>query len=447
MLNHSEKKQALFFIETFGCQMNENDSDRIVGLLSKMHYERTDDPSRADVIILNTCSIRYKAQHKVYSALGRFKDYKEVNNNLIIGVGGCAAQQEGENLLVNVPHLDIVFGTHNIHNLPALIKNVKQKRQRAVSIDFSSKTDPEDSFDYPLEKNKVKTFVSIMRGCNNFCTYCIVPYVRGSEISRKGIDIIGEVTRLAEGGIKEVMLVGQNVNSYGNNGHSDMSFPALLKAVSNVRGIERIRFMTSHPKDMSSELIEVFASEKKICSQIHLPIQAGSDKILKDMRRGYTRKDYLEKIDKIRKVCPDIAITTDIIVGFPGESERDFNDTMDVVRQVRYDNIFSFKYSPRPQTEASGYDGQVTEDVKGARLSVLQGVQREITLKKNEDMIGKVVEVLADGVSKKDPLHKIAGRTSCGRVVNFSGTADLIGNLLSVKIVKTHSNSLEGIIV
>ncbi|MBI5682968.1 MAG: tRNA (N6-isopentenyl adenosine(37)-C2)-methylthiotransferase MiaB [Deltaproteobacteria bacterium] len=435
------------YIQTFGCQMNENDSDRIIGLFNKMDYKITKDPSCADIIILNTCSIRYKAQHKVYSALGRFKDYKEANNNLIVGIGGCVAQQEGENLLAKIPHIDIVFGTHTIHKLPELIYNIKQKRQRIVSVELSSEADPEDSFDYPLEKNRVKTFVSIMRGCNNFCTYCIVPYVRGREVSRKSSDILSEIKRLAKGGIKEVMFVGQNVNSYGNNGYSDMSFPSLLKAVSMVDGTERIRFMTSHPKDISDELIDVLASEPKVCSHIHLPIQSGSDKILQGMRRGYTRKDYLEKIDRIRKACPDIAITTDIIVGFPGEAERDFDDTMDVIRTVEYDNIFSFNYSPRTGTEAAGYDEQVTDEIKAKRLSILQGIQKEITFKKNKAIVGKVVEVLADGTSKKDSMNEITGRTRCGRVVNFSGTIDLIGKVLSVRIITGHFNSLKGIIV
>lgn len=425
--------------------MNENDSDRIIGLFKKMNYCVTNDPNLADVIILNTCSIRHKAQHKVFSAIGRFKGLKEKNNNLIIGIGGCVAQQEGKNLFKRMPHLDIVFGTQNIHKLPELIDDVRWKNRKNSKTEFSGEMDPEYSFDYPIEKNRAKAFVTIMRGCDNFCAYCIVPYVRGREISRNSKDIIAEVKRLAENGVKEIMLVGQNVNSYGNKGN-DMSFTSLLKAVCKIDGIERVRFMTSHPKDMSDELIGMFAAEPKLCNYIHLPLQSGSDKILERMRRGYTTKEYLKKIDMIRKVCPDAAITTDIIVGFPDETDEDFNDTMDLIRDVEYDNIFSFNYSPRPETLASKYDEQVPDAVKKERLSFLQAFQRGITFEKNKAMTGKVLDILVEGTSKMNS-NELTGRTSCNRVVNFLSGGDLIGKIISVKIEQAFANSLKGSVI
>ena len=426
--------------------MNENDSDRIAGLLKKMEYTVIDNPAAADIIILNTCSIRYNAQHKVYSATGRFRKLKELNKELIIGIGGCVAQQEGEGLFKKIPYIDIVFGTHSIHKLPELIDSVILRRKKAIAVEFADAIDLEDSFDYPLEGSSVKAFVTIMRGCNNFCTYCIVPYVRGREASRKSSDILAEVRRLAENGIKEVMLVGQNVNSYGNN-DSDISFPSLLKAVCKIDGIERVRFMTSHPKDMSQELIEMFAAAPKLCRYIHLPIQSGSDRVLKMMRRGYTRDGYLSKIDKVKKICPDISVTTDIIVGFPGETDRDFEDTMDIIKRVEYDGIFSFNYSPRPETEASRYDGQVSDTVRRERLAFLQAFQKEVTLRKNKAMTGQVKEVLVEGKSKAGHSDELTGRTGCNRIVNFCGRRDLIGRVMPVRIEDGYSNSLKGSVV
>lgn len=422
--------------------MNEKDSERIASILSKFDYQLTDVLDTADLAIINTCSIREKAEFKVYSTLGRFKGLKE-KRGTIIGVGGCVAQQEGDNLLKKVPYLDFVFGTHNIHHLPEIIKEVESGKRRLCATRFYKELEPDESFVSNDSKNRVKAYVSIMRGCDNFCSYCIVPYVRGSELSRKSESILKEVIGLAEKGVKEVILLGQNVNSYGKKDEGEVSFPKLIKMISKVDGIERIRFTTSHPKDLSDELIYAFIEVEKLCKHIHLPVQSGSNRILKMMKRGYTREEYLDKVFKLRRVIPGIAITTDCIVGFPGETEEDFYDTISLLRLVEFDNIFSFKFSPRPLTEASRMEGQISDSVKRERLSMLQGLQREITIKKNKALEGMTVKVLVEDVSKKNPAE-LTGRTSCNRVVNFPGDSRLLGRLAEVKIEKAFANSLRG---
>ncbi len=422
--------------------MNEDDSGRILGQLEGLNYRPTGDIDKADLILMNTCSIREKAEHKVYSALGRFKCIKAKRPDIIIGVGGCVAQQQGERLLKRLAYLDIVFGTTNIHKLPEMIRNVETDRKQVSVTDLNNSLDPAEFASTQRETSLVKAYVTIMRGCNNFCSYCIVPYVRGREISRRSADIIDEVKGLAAAGLKEVTLIGQNVNSYGNNGN-DITFSSLLKEICKVDGIERIRFTTSHPKDLSEELLYIFHEEKKACRHIHLPIQSGSNFILEKMQRGYSREQYLSKIELLRKLYPDISITTDVIVGFPAERENDYLDTINMIESVEFDNIFSFKYSSRPNTKAATFDDHITDDIKSERLLNLQEIQKNITLKKNRMMIGGLKEVLVEGKAKIDD-GKFTGRTSCNRIVNFQGNKKWIGSIKDVYIEDAYVNSLKG---
>lgn len=435
---HEEK---FVFLETFGCQMNENDSERMLGLLKDIKYSRTSEPENADLIIINTCSIRDKAEQKVYSALGRFRELKKEKPWLIIGVSGCVAQQEGAALLKRIPYLDIVLGPHNIHKLKGYLNEISLERKRVVSTELYESIDI-DEYSYTHPETGIKAFVSIMRGCNNFCSYCIVPYTRGREVSRPARDIIEEVVKLGESGVKEVTLVGQNVNSYGGG----LKFPGLLKEVAGVDGIERVRFITSHPKDISEELIYLFKDEPKLCRHIHLPVQSGSNEILNRMRRGYSAEEYRSKVEKLKKLYPDFAITTDIIVGFPGENDRDFERTMELIKNIRFDNIFSFMYSPRPKTKAAVMEDHVPLEIKSERLKLLQETQRDITLEKSLELAGKKVEILAEGRSKGDDLE-LCGRTSCNRIVNFPGPDDLTGRLAEVEITGVLQNSLRGELV
>ena len=322
MEESSENREKLVFLETFGCQMNDNDSERMLGILKGINFARTDDPNCADLILINTCTVRDKAEQKVYSTLGRYKELKRVRPGLIIGIAGCVAQQQGEKLLKRAPHLDMVFGPHNVHKLRELLLEADSGR-RVVATALTETIDAGEYGAAP-EASGEKAFVSIMRGCNNFCSYCIVPYTRGREVSRLSADIISEIEGLCAKGVKEVTLLGQNVNSYATNGGGDVSFPALLGMVCAIKGLLRVRFMTSHPKDIGGELIELFGAEKKLCRHLHLPVQSGSDRILEKMGRGYTVSGYLSKIERIRALYPDMAITTDIIVGFPGETAEDF---------------------------------------------------------------------------------------------------------------------------
>jgi len=431
------------FLETFGCQMNDNDSERILALLSTIDYERTGTPEDADLIILNTCSVRDKAEQKVYSALGRFRALKDINPALIIAVSGCVAQQQGEALIKRAPYLDLVFGPHNIHRLKELVAKAAGEASGVVAT-AQSETIEEDEYGYSHQASEgVKAFVSIMRGCNNFCAYCIVPYTRGREVSREAADIIEEIRALAGNGVAEVTLLGQNVNSYNGSG---LTFAGLLKMVAGVGGIERVRFITSHPKDISRELIELFATEPKLCRHIHLPVQSGSNAVLKLMGRAYTREQYLEKVDLLQGLYPDMALTTDIIVGFPGETEEDFQDTMTLIERVRYDNIFSFMYSPRPNTRAATFGGQVPADIKSRRLQALQKAQRVITAARSKGLAGRIMEVLVEGPSKTDRFE-LTGRTPCNRVVNFPAppTSDeLTGSVVKVSITRALPNSLRG---
>jgi tRNA-2-methylthio-N6-dimethylallyladenosine synthase len=431
----------LVYIKTFGCQMNEHDSENILNLLASVDYQPTPDPKKADLILINTCSVREKSEQKVYSLLGRLKRHKK-NGKILLGVGGCVAQLEGDKLLEKAPYVDLVFGTGNIHRLPELIRTARHAKKAQVATEFH-----EDSPCYPLPELpklfQVKAYITIMEGCDNFCSFCVVPFVRGREKSRPSAEILKEVRGLVTAGVKEVTLLGQNVNSYGANVAGELSFSGLLKELNKIDGLSRIRFTTSHPKDLCEELIACFADQPKLCPHIHLPLQSGSDRILKMMNRGYTREDYLLKIKRLRAVCPEIAITTDFIVGFPGETEKDLQATLDMVTEIEYDEFFSFKYSDRPKTQASQYPDKLPEEEKARRLSILQEKQKSITLKKNRTMVGKTIAVLVEGESKKNSLH-VSGRSGTHKVVNFEGPLGLQGKIVFVKILTAHPHSLFG---
>jgi tRNA-2-methylthio-N6-dimethylallyladenosine synthase len=432
------------YLQTYGCQMNQYDSERIAQVMSYMDYERTDCIESADLVLLNTCSVRDKAEQKVYSALGRWKELKEQRQDVIIGAGGCVAQQEGANLLKRVPHLDLVFGTHNIHKLPEMVEQVQASRARPVELAFyrdpSYMEDPHGR----IHVEGAKAFVTIMQGCNKVCSFCIVPHVRGREVSRPSASIIAEIESLAGQGVKEVMLLGQNVNSYGKTRPGEVSFAELLKCINAIPGLERIRFTTSHPQDLSQELIEAFATLDKLCEHLHLPVQSGSDSVLLRMRRGYTRDEYLARIERLRDRCPNVALSTDIIVGFPDETDSEFANTLEMLKQVEYDEIFSFFYSPRPQTvSAKIYDDNVDGETKKDRLKEVQNLQRGISLRKNRERIGNVEEILVDGKSKLKK-GQMTGRTRSNRIVNLTGEETWVGCLLPVRIVGATANSLLG---
>jgi tRNA-2-methylthio-N6-dimethylallyladenosine synthase len=445
LLGVREPVEKRVYIETYGCQMNEYDTERILRLLGESHYLETKDAQEADFILINTCSVREKPEHKVYSALGRFKWMKE-KRGAIIGVAGCVAQQEGDRLLDRVPYLDMVIGTHAIPMLPQLLQKVECSGQRVCETGF----DPEGNYlktilpQKPLDK--VKSYVTIMQGCDHFCSFCIVPYVRGREQSRSSREIIEEIKRLVEMGVKEVCLLGQNVNGYGKGLKEEISFPGLLHRINEIDGLHWIRFTTSHPADLSGELIHAFSKLPKLCEQIHLPFQSGSDRILKAMHRGYTKESYLGKIDCLKKACPSIALTADVIVGFPGEEEKDFEGTLDLLKKVRFDDLFSFKYSPRKGTRAAQFMDKVEEKVKQDRLSILQEIQKGITLQKNQELEGRVEEVLVEGRSKQSD-QDVTGRTRSNKIVNFQGDISFVGKLVPVRITKGYAHSLRGELV
>ena len=434
------------YLETYGCQMNVCDSGKIVHLFADLGYQPTSDSRSADLIVINTCSVREKPELKLFSALGRYIPLKRKRSELVIAVGGCVAQQWGEKLLERCPGLDIVFGTHQLDSLPQLVAQVRHSKKSASSTDFRARPGGLEVMARPTAA-AVSAMVTIMQGCDNFCSYCIVPYVRGREYSRPSASIIEEVRRLAEAGIKEVMLLGQNVNSYGLKAPGEISFAGLLGRVHEIKGIERIRFTTSHPKDMSDKLISAFAALPKLCPSLHLPLQAGSDAVLKRMGRGYTVAAYLEKVEKLRRVAPDIALTTDIIVGFPGEGEADFKQTLTVLEKVRYDQIYSFKYSTRPGTRAADYDDVVADEEKRDRLARCQALQDEISQALLLTQVGRVAEVLVSGPSKRGE-GEWSGRTPENRIVNFPAPAKIaVGDIYEVKIVEALKHSLKGEVV
>jgi tRNA-2-methylthio-N6-dimethylallyladenosine synthase len=432
------------YVQTYGCQMNQYDSDRIVQTLAREGYEQTERLDTADLILLNTCSVRDKAEQKVYSALGSWKELKESRPGVILGVGGCVAQQEGDRLLRRVPHLDLVFGTHNIHKLPEMIEQVTAHQQRPVETAFYR--DPgymEDPLGTALVHG-TKAYVTIMQGCNKVCSFCIVPHVRGRELSRPSEKIIAEVEALAEQGVLEIMLLGQNVNSYGKLTPGELSFSGLLRRINAIDGLARIRFTTSHPQDLSDELIAAFADLEKLCEHLHLPVQSGSDSVLARMRRGYTRAEYLERIRRLRERCPEVALSSDIIVGFPGETEAEFAQTLELLEELEYDEIFSFTYSPRPQTvSAKLYEDDIPQELKKERLTRVQAAQRELALSKNRRCIGNIEEILVEGPSRLKN-GQLMGRTRSNRIVNVLGGETLRGSLVSARITGATANSLIG---
>ena len=435
-----EKKKL--YIQTFGCQMNVQDAEKMAALLAPSGYGTTDDPGRADLILINTCSIREKAAQKIYSQLGRFRALKQRNPHLLIGVGGCLAQQWGDRFFRRAPYINLVFGTHQIHRLPEMIGELERARGRIAETGFCDRV---RSLSIPAQPaaGAVITFVTIMQGCNNFCTYCVVPYLRGREESRPLPEILLEVEMLAGCGIREVTLLGQNVNSYGQTLSEGTDFAELIGAIGKVPGIERVRFTTSHPKDLSPRLIACFGEIASLCEHIHLPVQSGSDRVLGRMNRGYDVAAYREKVAALRRACPGISITSDVIVGFPGEEDGDFEQTLELMREIRFDNLFSFQYSEREGTAAVGMDRPVCDGVKRERLRTLQALQEEHTLEKNLACVGRLEAVLVEGRSRNG-CEDMTGRTRGNRIVNFPGTTGLIGATVSVRIVEAFLHSLRG---
>jgi tRNA-2-methylthio-N6-dimethylallyladenosine synthase len=443
--NFKKKERKKLYVATFGCQMNEYDSQRMAQILNN-EYELTSKVEIADLILINTCSVREKAENKVYSLVGRLKKFKRQNAGLIIGVAGCVAQQEGERLLKRQPFIDLVFGPQCIYDLPDMLKKIENGMGPVLNTELKNDfVIPRVASPLP-EPNPIQAFVTIMQGCNNFCTFCVVPYVRGREVSRPAEDIIAEIKQILDEGVKEVTLLGQNVNSYGRNLDDTPGFPDLLRMIADIPGLKRLRFTTSHPKDLSLDLIKCFRDIDVLCEHIHLPVQSGSTRVLKRMNRHYTRDQYLKMVDKLRSFCPNITITTDLIVGFPGESDVDFEDTISLLRKVEYDQAFTFKYSPRPLTRAAKFDDHLPEKIKSERLKELIDVQKEIGFMRYKSMEGKKEEILVEGFSKKNKKG-LRGRTRGNHVVNFFGPPDLIGKFVTVKIISSCYHSLKGEIV
>ncbi len=432
------------FIQTYGCQMNEYDSSRMADLLRESHgLERTDRPEEADVLLMNTCSIREKAQEKVFSQLGRWRPWKQARPNLVIGVGGCVASQEGELIRERAPYVDLVFGPQTLHRLPAMLDSVAQQHQPQIDVSFPEieKFDrlPEPRADGP------SAFVSIMEGCSKYCTYCVVPYTRGEEVSRPFDDVIAEVAGLAEQGVREVNLLGQNVNAYRGPMHDGeiADLALLIRYCAAIDGIDRIRFTTSHPVEFSESLIEAYAEVPELVSYLHLPVQSGSDRILALMKRGHTAVEYKDKIRRLRRARPEISISSDFIVGFPGETDDDFEATLSLVSEVGFDQSFSFIYSARPGTPAADYADLLPAEIKQERLARLQQLINQQAQQISRMMVGEVHQVLVTRPSRKDP-SQLAGRTENNRVVNFSGPETLIGSFADLLITEALPNSLRG---
>ena len=438
-----KKTNNKFFIETWGCQMNEEDSEKLSGMLKKQGYTRALVKEQADLIIFNTCCVRENAEFKVYGNLGALKALKEKKSDLIIAVCGCMMQQKdmAETIIKKFPFVDIVFGTHNAYKFPEYLNRVKQEGKSVIEIQ-----DKEDGIveGVPIDReSNVKAFVTIMYGCNNFCTYCIVPYVRGRERSRKPEDIEKEIKELISSGYKEITLLGQNVNSYGKDLEPKLTFAELLRRINEIDGIERVRFMTSHPKDLTDDVIEAIAECDKLCEYIHLPVQSGSTALLKKMNRNYTKEQYLELTKKIKEAIPNASISTDIIVGFPGETEEDFEETLSLAKEVKFDSAFTFIYSRRKGTPADEMEDQIDDAVKHDRFNRLLAVTNGSCAEKNKEYEGRTVDVLVEGFSKNDET-KLMGRTRTGKLVNFEGDKESIGKIVNVKITKANSFSLIG---
>ena len=433
------------YIETFGCQMNVNDSERIFALMGDRGYEQTPLMQEADLVLLNTCSVRGGAEERVYKRLDNLHVLKRKRKGVVIGVGGCVAQHEGDALLEKFPYLDLVFGTHNIHLLPNLV-SAAEAGQRCSETSFIDNEQRLDLFPSSTSSQRYSRFVTVMQGCDNYCSYCIVPYVRGHEISRRSVEILSEIRQMAAEGVREIVLLGQNVNSYGLNTPDQPSFADLLREVATIDGIERIRFTTSHPKDMSEDLIACYAELPKLCGQVQLPAQSGSNRILELMNRGYTRELYLDRIRALKEARPGIVITGDMIVGFPGESEEDFQQTLALIEEVRYADLFSFVYSPRPGTKAADeMKDDISKELKQDRLERLLLLQKRLTKEINDSFVGTRQTVLVEGVGKRP--GQISGRADSGKTVNILGDQSLIGRFVDVTITEAYQNSLVGLLL
>lgn len=428
-----------FSIVTYGCQMNKFDSERMAGNLLIEGYQYSQDLDDADLILVNTCSVRAKAEQKVYSQLGRLRELKEKNPDVIIAVAGCVAQQEGKKIFQKVPYVDLVLGPGGVSQLSELLKRVLKSRDKVMFLEEGEGFVEER----PLRESRVQAWLSVMEGCNNFCSYCIVPFTRGRERSKPSSIIIKEITELARQGYKEVTLLGQNVNSYGKDGEELIDFSDILRMINPIEGIHRIRFLTSHPRDFSSKLIGTMAELPKVCEHLHLPLQSGSDSILKAMNRGYTSSEYLDKIQALRELLPGIGLTTDIIVGFPQETDQDYQATRKLIETIQYDNIFLFKFSPRLGTKAASLPGQIPDEVKNERFEEILEIQKTLTLRKNKSLEGTIQEVLVEGESKKKSEMR-TGHTRNGKIVNFPGPQSMPGNLVNVRIIRGGLYSLTG---
>lgn len=436
-------RRKTYLILTYGCQMNEHDSEKIGGMLSSIGYEETYDEKNADLVIFNTCLVRENAELKVFGKLGEVKGLKRHKPDMLVAVCGCMMQRDDmrQKLLKQHPFVDIIFGTNTIQELPVLIYDAEVNKKKSVDIIDNTEMIYENM--PKSRKFKYKALVNITYGCNNFCTYCIVPYVRGREKSRLPQEIINEIKTLATDGCKEVTLLGQNVNSYGNSLEDKFTFADLLYEVNKIDGIERIRFMTSHPKDLTDDLIKAIKECDKVCNHVHLPVQAGSNNVLRRMNRKYTKEHYLNLVEKLKREVPDIAITTDIIVGFPGETEEDFLETVDVVKNVQYDSAFTFLYSIREGTKAAEMEDQIPDEIKHDRFNRLLDVLYPIVLERNSQCIGKAFPVLVESVSKTSD-NFLTGRTEHFRLVHFKGSEDLIGQIVNVKITNVKTFHMEG---
>lgn len=432
-----------YFINTMGCKLNENDSEKIAGMLIEMGYEETVSPLDANIVVFNTCCIRENAEEKLFGKLGELKNIK-AKNNMIICVGGCMSQEQHviDKIKQSYNFVDVIFGTHNLHKLPEMIQNRIEENKKQIDVWDIDGIIVED---LPMKRNSDKNaLVTIMYGCNNFCSYCIVPYTRGRERSRKPEDILKEVRDLASKGYKEIMLLGQNVNSY--NGGENYNFSNLLRDIDKIEGIDIVRFMSPHPKDFTDDVIDAIAESKSVCKVIHLPLQSGSSNVLKLMNRKYTKEHYLDLVDKIRAKVPDVSFTTDIIVGFPGETEEDFEETLDVVRKVDFEQVFMFIYSVRKGTVAEKMEDHIPEDVKSARFNRLKELADSMTAESIKKYVGTVQKVLVEGESKTNP-DVLTGRTRSNKIVNFVGDKNLIGKEVDIEITSEHVWYLKGNVV
>lgn len=434
------KLHKFAYLLVYGCQMNQSDAERMMGQLRTIGYEQTDSMNDADLILINTCCVRETAEDRVYGKIGEIKHLKRQNPELIFGITGCMAQKEGDALIKRAPHIDFVLGTNKVHELTHIVKEIQQEHGHLVDVQLGETELPDD---VPVARGgKLSAWVPIMYGCNNFCTYCIVPYVRGRERSRLPEDVVKEVEQAVADGYEEVTLLGQNVNSYGKD-HKQADFADLLKMVDEVPGIRRVRFMTSHPKDLSDKVIAAIRDGRHLCEHIHLPVQYGSNHILKAMNRVYTVESYRELVSRIRKEIPNVSLTTDLIVGFPGETDEDFREMLDFLREIRYDSAYTFIYSKRSGTPAATMEHQVEESVKKERLNELMAVQNEISLEINQKLLGKTMEIMVEGPSKNDASVWM-GRTRTNKIVLFPHDGEQAGDFIDVKITHPQTWVLKG---